>query len=128
MRTHFLKQLPISGREPVLTLEPDFDFFRAKKVLKLEVDFDETPEGWHSLKMELAYVSGAKRYRLGLLLAGVRELELPPIVQSLFLSELEIEDVHERMMEGVRFEVISHYERAFRCVCGDISILFFEPA
>ena len=128
MRTHLLSRLEIAGREKALALELEFDFYRAKRVLKLEIDFDGDSELSPSLRLDLGYEAGPIRYKLGLLFEDVRELTLPTMTPLLFLPELEIEDVRERMMEGVRFEVISHFERAFRCTCGNMSILFFEPA
>ncbi len=53
---------------------------------------------------------------------GVRELVLPTIGQLLFLPELEIEDVSDRGLEGIRFEFASHTERDFVCLCRDIVI------
>ncbi|MCK8503683.1 hypothetical protein [Myxococcus fulvus] len=127
MRTHFLKQLQINGREKALALEPEFDFYRVKRVLKLELEFDDEPEALPVLRLDLAYEAGPSRYKLGVLFKEVRELVLPSMPPSLFLPELEIEDLRGRMMEGARFEMISHFERAFRCTCGDITILSFEP-
>lgn len=127
MRTHFLNQLAISGREKALVLEPQFDFYRAKKVLKLEIQFDGNSDDDPSLRLCLAYDTGPRRYKLGLLFEHVRELAFPTMAPLFFVPELEIEDLRERMMEGVRFEAISHFERAFRCTCGNITILDFEP-
>lgn len=127
MSTHFLQQLQIGGREKALTLEPDFDFYRAKKVLKLVIEFSEEPEPIASLRIDLAYHAVARPYRLSLLLDDVRELVIPSMTPCLFLPELEIEDLQERMMEGIRFEIISQFERDFRCACRDITILSFEP-
>ena len=129
MRTHFLNRLMIKGREKALALEPEFDFYRAKRVLKLEIDFDGDSEALPSLRLDLNYDAGSRRhYKLGLLFEDVRELALPTMAPLLFVPELEIEDLRERMMEGVCFEAISHFERAFRCTCGNISILSFQPA
>jgi hypothetical protein len=128
MRTHLLGHLEIAGRDIALALEPEFDFYRASPVLKLEIDFDGDSEVSPSLRIDLGYEAGQRRYKLGLLFEDIRELALPTMTPLLFLPELEIEDFRERMMEGIRFEAISHFERAFRCTCGNISILFFEPA
>jgi hypothetical protein len=45
----------------------------------------------------------------------------------LFLPELEIEDVRDRMLEGIHYEAVSQFERAFTCSCRSISILAFDP-
>lgn len=128
MRTHFLNRLALTGRDVALAVEPDFDFYRAKQVLSLKIDFDGDSHALPSLRLDLAYETPATRYRLSLLFDDVRELVLPAMSPSLFMPELEIEDLGERMMEGIRFEAISQFERAFRCTCGNISIGSFEPA
>lgn len=128
MRTHLLNQLSIMGREAALALEPRFDFYRVKRVLNLSVDFDPaTDDDLPSLRIVAEYVGDVRRYALTVLLEGVRELLLPEMTPSLFLPELEIEDVSDRMMEGIRFEVISHFEHSFRCTCRNIAIVDFRP-
>lgn len=114
MRTHFLNQLSIMGRESVLALEPSFDFYRAKRILNLSIDFDPTADDeLPSLRLVAEYVGNTRRYTLTILLESVRELLLPEMNPLLFLPELEIEDLKDRMMEGIRFEVISQFERRF---------------
>jgi hypothetical protein len=116
------------GREIALTLEPNFDFYRAKRILSLSIDFDPTADDdLPLLRLVAEYVGDVKHYALTVLLEGVRELLLPEMTPSLFLPELEIEDVGDRMMEGIRFEVISYFERSFRCTCRNIIIVGFQP-
>lgn len=126
MRTHLLSRLTIPGSEMALALEPQFDFYRATKVTGVEVRF-ELDSGTSSLRLDLVYEASSRRYRLSLLFEQVSELSLPTMAPALYLPELEIEDVRARMMEGIRFEVISHFDRAFRCACGNLSIISFEP-
>jgi hypothetical protein len=128
MRTHYLSLLAISGREKALALEPDFDFYRAKEVLKLHINFLDGDLGeLPSLRLDVAYDGDSRRYELKLVFEGVRELVLPEMSPLLFIPELEIEDLRDRMMEGVHFEALSHFERAFRCTCRDIAIIEFKP-
>lgn len=128
MRTHFLNQLSITGRESALALEPSFDFYRAKRVLNLSIDFDPAADDeLPSLRLVAEYVGNTRRYTLTMLLESVRELLLPEMNPLLFLPELEIEDLEDRMMEGIRFEVISQFERSFRCTCRNITIIDFQP-
>lgn len=127
MRTHFLNQLAINGREKALALEPDFDFYRADKVLSLEMAFARRNQALPSLWLKLEYEASSRSYELVVLLEDVRELVMPTIAPGLVLPELEIEDLRGRGMEGASFEVISHFERAFRCTCGGVSIVCFEP-
>jgi len=125
MRTHFLNKLSIAGREKVLALEPEFDFYKAGEVSSLTIDF-RTSE-FPSISMTLDYTAEGRRFQLMMQLDGVRELVLPKMTPFLFLPELEIEDVKGRMMEGIRFEVVSHFERSFICACEDIVVLEFRP-
>jgi hypothetical protein len=122
MRTHYLAQLPIVGRDMALALEPNFDFYRATRVLKLELELDDAP----SLRLEMEYVD-ARRYRLALLFDGVRELRLPSMSPLLFLPELEVEDMRDRGLESIRFEAVSCFDRAFLCSCYELSIVAFDP-
>lgn len=127
MRSHFLRDLHIAGRETALALEPEFDFYRAAKVTMVTIECEGNLETAPTLQLKLTYEAASKRYALGLVFAGIRELVLPPMAPLLFVPELEIEDVRDRMMEGIRFEAVSHFERAFRCSCADISVSFFQP-
>ena len=74
MRTHYLKNLAISGREKALALEPDFDFYRANKVLGIHIEFDSDLGELPSLRLSVEYRGDARRYELKLLFEGVREL------------------------------------------------------
>jgi hypothetical protein len=120
--------MALAGRDKVLALEPNFDFYNVDRVLSLTVDFelDELP----SVQLVANYSNpDGRRFRLSIQLQGVRRLVLPEI-SSPFLSlpELEIEQIADRGMEGIRFEVVSHLERAFQCFCRDITIVDFVPA
>jgi len=126
MGTHFLKLIAISGREKALALEPEFDFYRAQTVLRLEIDFGRGFDPLPSLRLDLAYNAGSNRYKLGVLFKDVRELKLPTMTPMLEVPELEIEDIRDRMMEGIRFEAVSTFDYSFRCTCGNISILSLE--
>lgn len=124
MRTHYLHELPFPGRDKVLEVDPGFDFYQADRVSGLQLDFgEENPALTMSL---LARAADAAHYTLELRFSGIRELVLPEMKPLLFLPELEFEDVSDRMLEGIRYEVISHYERAFRCTCQTIVIRAFE--
>lgn len=126
MRTHLLKELPIHGREKILALEPEFDFYEANNVRKLVIDFGGEAGNLPSLTLELLYNGRVHRHAVVVLFEGVRQLTLPKMAPSLFISELEIEDIKDRMMEGIHFEAISYFDHAFRCACKSISILSFE--
>jgi hypothetical protein len=40
----------------------------------------------------------------------------------------EIEDVRDRLLEGIWFEIVSQYDSSFRCACRRIEILAFDRA
>jgi hypothetical protein len=119
--------MPLSGREAALALEPGFDFYRASKILHLEIDFEDSISELPSLHLDLVYAGDSTNYRLKLLFEGVRQLQLPEMTPSLALPELEIEDIAERGMEGIRLEAVSHFDRGFRCIFGTIAIMGFQP-
>ena len=129
MRTHSLSELEIEGRDMVLRVEPRFDFYRIKKASAVMIEFGPgaNDAGQTSLVLTTDYQTESKAYRLTIRFDGVRELAFPEMQPFLQFAELEIEDVRDRMLEGVRFEVVSHYDRSFRCLCGGIVIVSFDP-
>jgi hypothetical protein len=129
VRTPLLRQLvAIEGSHRALSREPEFDFYRARQVTRLEVDFGDDPDSLPSLRLHVTYFGHERRYSLVLLFEGIRQLLLPEIGPALFLTELEIEDVSDRMMEGIRFQAMSHLDRGFSCACRSIAIVEFVAA
>lgn len=121
---HLLRELDIAGREMVLSIEPSFDFYKIARVARVCIDFGEEDD---SLSVELkAEYLVEKKYEISILMEGVRELVLPEMRASLLFSELEIEDVRERQLEGICFEIVDQFERSFRCSCRNITILTFR--
>lgn len=129
MRTHSLSELEIEGREKVLRVEPSFDFYRIKRARAAVIDFGQgaSDGGQPSLVLTTDYQTDSQAYSLTIRFDGIRELVLPEMQPFLQFAELEIEDVRDRMLEGVRFEVVSHYDRSFRCLCRGIVIVDFQP-
>lgn len=129
MRTHYLKDLSLPGSDKILSQEPEFDFHRVKKVDRLSIDFGAGDrQGIVLLTLTAAYRGKGINYRVTILFEDVRELVLPAMNPWFFLSELEIEDVRERMMEGICYEVVSRFDCSFRCYCRDVLIAEFEMA
>lgn len=128
MRTHQLSQLDVEGREKVLRLEPLFDFYRVERIRAVAIGYGEggDAEGTH-LELTAEYHSEARRYMLTIRFEGVRELVLPEMRPFLWLPEMEIEDVTDRQLEETRFEVVSHFDRSFRCSCQKITVVSFDP-
>ena len=129
MRTHWLSELEIEGREKVFPIEPHLDFHRIKMASAVVIDFGrgDSDGSCPSLVLTADYHTESKAYILTMRFEGIRELVFPEMQPFLRFGELEIEDVRNRMLEGVQFEVVSHYDRSFRCLCRKIAIVGFEP-
>jgi len=129
MRKHFLSDLEIDGREKVLRVEPHFVVYKVKRARAMAIDFEDGVNGGGqpSLVLNTDYKSEPNLYNLIMRFDGIRELALPEMRPYLYLDELEIEDVRDRMLEGVRFEVVSCFDYSFRCVCQGIVIVSFDP-
>lgn len=127
MRTHHLSELEIEGREKVLQLEPLFDFYKIRKAHRIVIDFYR--ESLDSQKPDVIitaeYKSMTSVYELIIRIEGVHELVLPDMKPFLHLTELEVEDIRDRMLEGMNFEIIAQYENDFRCLCRGIEIVSF---
>ena len=130
MRAHNLSDLDITGREKILHAEPHFDFYRIKRARSASITFGhEADDGkYPSLVLVTDYRGDSGAYELTIRFDGIRELVLPEMRPALLFTELEVEDVRGRMLEGVRFEVASHYDRSFQCLCRDIAVVNFEIA
>jgi len=117
MPAHLLRDLSVSGSNDGLALEPDLDLYRADRVRGLQVDVGTEVR----VVLDLLY-DGKHAYNLRLVFEGVRELVLPTIRPLLSLPELEIEDVRNSLLEGIRYQVVSQFDRGFRCACHDVTI------
>lgn len=124
MRSHKLIDLKIKGKEKVLQLDPDFSFYDIENVSSLEICFNENEVNLLKPNMLLSVNCSlnSNKYIMKILFKEITELILPDIYQILQLPELEIEDIRSRLMEDIRFEVIS-YGNSFRCLCNDIEIV-----
>ena len=63
---------------------------------------------------------------LALLLEGVRSVRVPEASPNLWFSELEIVDVRDRGMEGIRFLVQSEHGGGFVAYCQNIQFVSYE--
>lgn len=125
MRSHVLSRLNLAGRESVLGLEPDFDFYRARRVLELHLDF-QTSNDLPLLRLLAEYTGESNVYAIDMQFEGIRRLSLPEFAPWFVLSELEIEDVSAAGLEGIGFEAVSQFDRSFQCACRAISIVGFR--
>jgi hypothetical protein len=119
---HRLADLELRGRELALAIDPAFDLYNAKRVLRLVVDLDHAS----TVTLDLEYIIGTSSYAVRVVFEGVRHLVVPPVGPGLFVNELEISDVRGSGIEGLRYEVASRFDDSFRCACRDISITSVE--
>jgi hypothetical protein len=127
MRSHRLANLDIAGREKALGPEPNFDLYRVRKIRALEITFEsfDNLNDEPCLLATMEYEGEKHSYLLDMTCTGIRELLLPEMRPLLWVPELEIEDLRGTMVEGVRYELVSHGDRSFRCLCKDIIITAF---
>ena len=109
-------------------MEPHFDFYRVKKARTALIESKPAAddEACTSLTLVADYLGEFGTYSITIRFECVRELILPEMRPNLHFAELEIEDIQFRRLEGVRFEVVSHYDRSFRCLCGSIAVVEFR--
>ncbi len=127
MRTHRLADLSIPGVEEVVALEPELDLYRADTVLGLRFQRRDAVDEMPTLLLELLYRGASTEYELSLLFIGVKNLRLPEFGPGLLLTELEIEDISDRMLEGIRFEAIAQFDRSFLCASQAMRVVGFSP-
>lgn len=116
MRTRHLSDLcPVLGVDGVPVA---IDLHSVSRVQTLELVYPSDMAGHLDLHicLELTGAPGGLRLRL----LGVRDLVLGELLPGLYLTELEIEAISDRGLEGQNFELIAHYDRSFRCAFSSI--------
>jgi hypothetical protein len=129
MRTHFLAQLPLGGRDAVLQAFPDFDFYNLSRVTRFIVEWGKHNEALADCCLAALYTdtSISAPIEVTLCFQDVRHASLPDFSPLFFLTELEIEDVSSHQLEGVRFRTKNFGSTAFEVLSGDISIEIAWP-
>lgn len=125
MRTHSLKDLVISGKENALRLVVDFDFYRLGRVSKLswESHSEGNREATANLSLTANYrTNSAKKVDVSFRFVGVRRCKLPELFPMVFLSEVEVEDVKDAQLEGVRYQIKDYGTAEFEIDCADFEI------
>jgi hypothetical protein len=54
----------------------------------------------------------------------VRQFQMPSFSGELYLPELEVVDLHSSGLEGIRYELVSQFDRSFRLFCGDLLVSY----
>ncbi len=120
MGVYRISDLPLVNRELLLSREPSANLHQLSDVVSLELNF--SPPRLPSLRLTVQYI-GSRPYLLTLIFRGVSQLALPEIRPVMSLPELEVEDIRDRGLEDCRFEVVSHFERAFRFYCREMELI-----
>src|SRR5229473_1034399 len=103
MRTHFLGDLEIRGKEKVTGISHNLDLYRLHQILSLawETQQDEVKDRPNAdLTMTLAYdssygINAPKEAEITFRFIRVARCKLPELTPLVFLSEVEVEDVRD---------------------------------
>jgi hypothetical protein len=121
MRTPDLQKLDLPGREKALALFPTFNFYNLSRITGLHWTAD--PEGGNGqLTAIIEYEDTARKALVTLRFEGVARANLPDFRPNAFLSELEIEDVRESQLEGIRYIARDFFDGDFEIHCRTIEI------
>jgi hypothetical protein len=127
MRSNFLKDLSIKGKEEILKILPNFDFHYLRDVIRLcwetvrnERNGDPPANFVLTACYENAPTSGSMKITLRC--GGVRQLKLPEIGSAFFFSEIEVEDLSKDQLEGIRYRIKDHGTHEFEILCGDVEL------
>lgn len=124
MRSHLLSRFRITGGEAVLEAIPNFDFYALGRVVRLEIAWgaDAGDSGELTLAAVYTHSHDATVAEVTLRFHGVRQAILPEMSPSLYLSELEVEDLDGDQLEGVRYRAKDFGASGFEVLASDISI------
>jgi len=126
MRTHFLKDLDIPGREVLLKTFPEFDFYNLGRVKRLLVEAgDCTSEADFFLTASYRDSVSGKTADVTLKFRGVRQATLPELGPLFYLAEVEIEDLRSDQLEGIRYRTKDYRSQQFEVLSREIEISGF---
>jgi hypothetical protein len=126
MRSHFLRDFRLAGVDAVLRESPEFDLYGLRQVTAIKWHASRAVEGAPELSVRFAG-EGAAENRDGLEMhcTGVRQLKIPPLSPHFWVSELEIEDLFQAQLEGVRYRV-RDFGGEFEVLCWDLAVGTFR--
>jgi len=132
MRTHFLKELAIPGRERALAVLPDFDFYNLGRLLRLHWESQQgktTDDATADLTFTGLYeATGANgSFEVTFRCEGVTQLKLPEIHPALFVSEIEIEDLTGHGLENANFRIKSYGMTEFEVLTKRLELTECTP-
>ena len=127
MRSHFLRDLPIDGKEAVLEEIPEFDFYDVRRVNKITwVDQNSAEADRASINMTLdvTYDDGKSGMvsPVQIRCSGVKQVKLPDLGSAFWPSEIEVEEITHEQNENVRFRVRDFGGTSFELLCAGIEV------
>lgn len=116
------------GIEKLLNI-PDFDFYNLNLVLGLSIRREGTGQviDTYTVVLEMLHESGGAVFEVVLGFAGVRCLIVPEVCGSFYLSEIEIEDVSDDQLEGVKYSLKDYGGTRFEILAQDLSVISCKP-
>ena len=133
MSTHFLESLPIRGREAALRVLPNFDFHDLRQVRRLVLEtYTDDVDGtlWTDLLLTAIYIQAVTRktFEVTVKFGEVRYVKLPELKPLFSLSEVEVEDVSEDQIEGVKYRTKNFGMIEFEVLSKCVEIVECKPA
>jgi len=123
MSTHLLQELDLVGREKVLQELPSFDLHRLGLVTELLLRIAPQTPDTRDLLITSLYNAGDGEYVVTLRFAAVHRVRLPELAPTFYFAELEIEDIRDHQMEGIRYRARDHCMSEFEVLCGGVEIV-----
>jgi hypothetical protein len=106
---------------------PDFEPYRLGRVTSVYFDFGEAEDdpSVFTARFRVEYwTQSPQELLVELILRGVRQMVLPELGSSIFeFGELEVTDVSDRGLEGIRREVFDHGgAHKFKALCQEVAV------
>lgn len=124
MRSHFLSDFPRAANGEILTVLPNFDFHHLDEVTELCWNSSTGILAEHraDIKIKALYENGDVRVTVAIHCLDVKQLLLPRIGPSMPLFEVELEDISNDQLEGIRYKLIDYGPHSLEILCNDIRI------
>lgn len=127
MRSHYLRDLSIDGKDAVLAHIPDFDFYNVRRVVEFQwtAVSDSDSSGGATLGITAEYdfqLPNTRSQVVTMRCLDVKVLKLSELTGSFFFCELEIDDLSEDQLEGIRYRIKDYGTNVMELLCGSIEV------
>ena len=126
MRSHFLKELPIAGKEAILEEIPEFDFYNVRRVVKITWADENSAEAHRTsinLTLDTTYDDRNTRMvsTIQIRCSGVKQMKLPDLGSPFWPSEIEIEEITHEQNENPGSELRIFGGTSFEVLCAGLN-------